>query len=151
MKGKIESVFREDWKMFQMALDQFVYSLNACKIFGEEHVANESEQEKMEAFTARFARLLDIYTQKILKGIDIVEGYGDGSLRDILNRCEKSGIIASASTVLQWRILRNEIAHDYIPTEQRRIFHETMKVAESFLHSISTTKVFLESTGLSLS
>jgi hypothetical protein len=97
----------------------------------------------MEAFTARFARVLDIYTQKILKTTDVLEGYGEGSLRDILGRCEKAGIIIDAQSILKWRILRNEIAHDYIPSEQRRIFFEVQDVADALMDSILVTESHL--------
>ena len=97
----------------------------------------------MEAYTARFARLLDIYTQKILKTIDILEGYGAGSLRDILNRSAKSGIISSEIDLLNWRILRNEIAHDYIPSEQRRIFFEVKQISSHLIHSIKISENYV--------
>lgn len=66
----------------------------------------------------------------------MLEGYGNGSLRDILNRSAKSGIISSEIEVLHWRVLRNEIAHDYIPSEQRRIFFEVMQISGKLLQSI---------------
>ena len=140
---KIIISFREDWSYFQLALKQFEYSMNACSSFNLEVEFSEPDLEKMEAYTARFARLLDIYTQKILKTIDILEGYGAGSLRDILNRSAKSGIISSEIDLLNWRILRNEIALDYIPSEQRRIFFEVKQISSHLIHSIKISENYV--------
>jgi hypothetical protein len=140
---KILISFREDWSYFQLALKQFEYSMNACASFNLEFEFSETDLEKMEAYAARFARLLDIYTQKILKTIDVLEGYGNGSLRDILNRSAKSGIISNEIDLLHWRILRNEIAHDYIPTEQRRIFFEVMQISSKLLQSIKISESYV--------
>ena len=140
---KILISFREDWSYFQLALKQFEYSIDACSNFSLEVEFSEPDLGKMEAYTARFARLLDIYTQKILKTIDILEGYGAGSLRDILNRSAKSGIISSEIDLLNWRILRNEIAHDYIPSEQRRIFFEVKQVSSQLIHSIKISENYV--------
>lgn len=137
---KVLISFREDWSYFQLALKQFEYSIDACSNFSLEVEFSEPDLEKVEAYTARFARLLDIYTQKILKTIDVLEGYGNGSLRDILNRSSKSGIISSEIDVLHWRILRNEIAHDYIPSEQRRIFFEVMQISSKLIDSIKISE-----------
>jgi len=140
---KILISFQEDWSYFQLALKQFEYSMNACSSFNLELEFSETDLEKMEALTARFARLLDIYTQKILKTIDVLEGYGNGSLRDLLNRSAKSGIISNEIDLLHWRILRNEIAHDYIPTEQRRIFFEVMQISSKLLHCIKISESYV--------
>jgi len=140
---KVLISFREDWSYFQLALKQFEYSVDACSNFRLEVEFSEPDLEKMEAYTARFARLLDIYTQKILKSIDILEGYGADSLRDILNRSAKSGIISSEIDLLIWRILRNEIAHNYIPSEQRRIFFEVMQISSKLIESVKISENYV--------
>lgn len=140
---KIISILTDDWSYLQLAIRQFTFSKQACDSFVSGGEYSETDLEKMEAFTARFARVLDIYTQKILKTTDVLEGYGEGSLRDILSRCEKAGIINDAQLILKWRILRNEIAHDYIPSEQRRIFFEVQDVADALINSILVTQSHL--------
>ncbi len=136
-----------EWHYLQMAVDQLVYSNNQLRNAEMHDSFGDEELIQMEAYTARYARVLDIYTQKILKTIDILEGYGDGSLRDILNRCEKSGIISNANKVLTWRILRNEIAHDYIPNQQRKVFFEVREHYAGLLDSIAKTRHHINSAG----
>ena len=130
-----------------MAKEQLDYSHLQLQNVSLEVDFSDEELVQMEAYTARFARVLDIYTQKILKTIDILEGYGDGSLRDILNRCEKAGIIGDANDVLSWRILRNEIAHDYIPSQQRKIFFEVRDRYSEIKNAINQTHSYLKQTG----
>lgn len=47
------------------------------------------------------------------------------------------------SILTEDRILRNEIAHDYIPSEQRRIFFEVQDVADALIESILVTQSHL--------
>jgi hypothetical protein len=140
-------LLNEEWSYFQMAEEQLDYSHLQLQNVSLEVDFSDEELVQMEAYTARFARVLDIYTQKILKTIDILEGYGDGSLRDILNRCEKAGIIGDANDVLSWRILRNEIAHDYIPSQQRKIFFEVRDRYSEIKNAINQTHSYLKQTG----
>jgi hypothetical protein len=146
MKNYIK-LLNEEWSYFLMAEEQLGYSHMQLQNLTVESDFSDEELVQMEAYTARFARVLDIYTQKILKTIDVLEGYGSGSLRDILNRCEKAGIINNANDVLSWRILRNEIAHDYIPSQQRKIFFEVRDRYIDIKNAVNQTRSHLKQTG----
>ncbi len=69
--------------------------------------------ERVEAFTSRFARTADLLVNKTLRTLDRYELEPSGSLLDVLQRAEKRGIIESAHELRLIKNLRNAIAHDY--------------------------------------
>ncbi len=75
--------------------------------------ATERQLESAEAFTGRFARSVDLLVNKVLRGLNRVELNPDGTLLDIINRAEKSGIIERADELREMKDVRNMIAHDY--------------------------------------
>ena len=144
ISNELHNLLKEEWVFLKLAIAQFNYSENICvHIVPGTTEFDDPTLEHMEAYTSRFARLLDIYIKKILKLADRLEGYGDGTMRDVLNRCAKSGMIEDAEKLMQWRIFRNEIAHDYVPTSQRTIFFEVRSISHELLSAISLTEQYL--------
>ena len=80
----------------------------------------------LDALTSRFARLADILTQKVFRALDAIELIDEGTLIDRLNRAEKRGIIESAAQWREIRLLKNQIAHDYVLSDLREIFSQTI-------------------------
>jgi uncharacterized protein YutE (UPF0331/DUF86 family) len=149
MKNDLLVLLKDDWALLKLAQSQFNYSEKLCAhIIAETSEFDDPTLEHMEAYTARYARLLDMYIQKILKLLDRLEGYGDGTLRDVLNRCAKAGMILDADKLMRWRIFRNEIAHDYLPTSQRTIFFEVKEISVELLESIALTEDYIIRNGL---
>ena len=72
------------------------------------------ELNQFEALCSRFARLSDIYTQKLLKPVLILLKEDLSLFLDRINFGEKAGFIASADNIKRIRTLRNNIAHDYL-------------------------------------
>src|SRR5690606_37286907 len=70
--------------------------------------------ETWESFAARFSRVVDIYTTKVLRAqvLEADPGF-DGAFKDLLLLAEKAGLIQSAELWLKLRSLRNIQAHDY--------------------------------------
>jgi len=87
---------------------------------------NDDQLEVWESFTARFARVVDIYTTKVLRAkvLDADPGF-DGVFKDLLLIAEKKRLIESAEIWLKLRSLRNIQAHDYTD-ETFSIFVESL-------------------------
>jgi uncharacterized protein YutE (UPF0331/DUF86 family) len=69
--------------------------------------------ESAEAFTTRFARVVDLLVNKVLRTLDRVELLPEGTLLDVVHRAEKRGFISDASLLREMKGVRNVIAHDY--------------------------------------
>lgn len=147
-KSNLQLLLKSEWEFLKLAIEQFHYSEKICAaIVADTTELDEPALEHMEAYTARFARLMDIYTQKILKLADRLDGYGAGTLRDVLNRCARSGMIEDADKLMQLRIFRNEIAHDYLPTSQRTIFFEVRIITPDLFAAIAATEQYFLKAG----
>jgi len=80
---------------------------------GDLHGVHGEQLESAEAFTTRFARVVDLLVNKVLRGIDRVELQPEGTLLDVVHRAEKRGFVTEASLLRELKSVRNVIAHDY--------------------------------------
>ena len=142
---KLQLLLKAEWQLLNEAKKMFLYSADVCSGY---NVAEKNHTmdvaDRMEAYTARFARLLDIYIQKILRIIDKIDLNEEGTLRDVINRAAKKGLLADADKLVQLKIYRNEIAHDYIPAHARNIFFEVREHQIFLLNCISITDKYVE-------
>ena len=74
---------------------------------------SESDLEKVEAFTSRFARVVDLLVHRILRAIDRFELNEPGTLIDVANRAESRELVKSVDWLRELKDIRNRIAHDY--------------------------------------
>lgn len=93
----------------------------------------EEELETWESFTARFARVVDIFLTKYIKlKVKSQDPAFDGTLMDYLNMAEKMGLISDSKRWLATRELRNIQAHDYTD-QQLSLFLQNVKIETEFL------------------
>ena len=117
---------KEELDYLVKAFDTFSYAYNNCKKIGIKIEYSYDELDKWEAYTARFSRISDIITQKIMNSIMILtEGYA-GSLIDKANFAEQNGLVNKAADFTKLRLLRNYIAHEYTKQNSNEIFEKVM-------------------------
>lgn len=96
------------------ASGHLLYSADACGgLSADMAVLSEEELCRVEAFTSRFARVVDLLTKRVLRALDHFELYDSGTLLDVANRAEKRGLIESVDWLRELKDTRNRIAHDY--------------------------------------
>ncbi len=133
--------FREQWGLTQKMVVVLRYSVECATPIVEQlenHPQLEISAEQsqiLEALTARFARLTDILTQKVLRAVDALELVDEGSLLDRFNRVEKRGI-ARAEELVRMRQLRNRIAHDYALSDLIQLHQEAFHQCDSLFKMI---------------
>ena len=91
----------------------------AISLVGE---LSEQELESFEALTSRFARLVDIASQKLFKTVFLILRETRGTIIDQAMLAERLKIIPSAETFLELRELRNLIAHEYVEESLMKLF-----------------------------
>ncbi|MGA3179061.1 MAG: HepT-like ribonuclease domain-containing protein [Verrucomicrobiota bacterium] len=84
--------------------------------------ATEKQLESVEAFTGRFARSVDLLVNKVLRSLDRMELYPEGTLLDSIHRAEKRGLVGGADELREMKDVRNMIAHDYAGAKAAEIF-----------------------------
>lgn len=98
----------------ERALGHLQYSADACaQIPAGSATPTEDELARIEAFTSRFARVVDLMSKRVLRAMDQFEMYEAGTLLDVANRAEKRGIIDSVDWLRELKDTRNRISHDY--------------------------------------
>jgi len=102
-----------------------------CKQISLVKELSENDLESFEALTARFARFVDISSQKILKTIFLLLGENPVTIIDQATFAEKLKIIPNAEVLLELRELRNLIAHEYTEEDLRRLFKSVLRKRKS--------------------
>jgi uncharacterized protein YutE (UPF0331/DUF86 family) len=102
----------------------------------------------MDALSSKFARVSDIYTQKVLKTLLFLLREDAPTFIDRVNLCEKLGIIPSAEELISIRDLRNTIAHEYLSEKLLEIYQETIRLSDCLLKSILETEKVLKERNL---
>jgi len=91
---------------------------------------------QLEALCARFGRLSDLMTQKLLRSMDSVRLEDEDSVLDRLNRAEKRGTIDSAAEWREIRELRNQIAYEYVIGDLRELFEALIRLTPVLLRTV---------------
>ena len=111
---------------------------------GNKKYWSDEEMESFEALTSRFVRLSDIIVQKVLRTLDILDLDDEETVRDRINRAEKKGIVESADLLVDVRVLRNEIAHEYKSEVIYSIFSQVLEHVPFLLESVENIKKYAE-------
>jgi hypothetical protein len=140
VKTKLVLLLHEELDLMDKAANIMDYSFQKCKEIGIKEEYSYDELDRFESLTSRFARLSDILIQKLFRVIDQLELESEGTVRDRINRAEKKEIIKSANNFVTIRVLRNQIAHEYIPEEIRGMFKKVLKYVPDLLDSVKRVK-----------
>ena len=65
-----------------------------------------------------------------------------GSVIDRINRAEKRELISSAAIFKEIRRLRNDITHEYTPTELEEMFKNVLRLTPSLMVSVEKVKAY---------
>lgn len=82
----------------------------------EATIAGDIGTDRLESFSAKFSRMQDTVTDKLLPQLLIAAGDIPMAAIDNLNRAERLGFISSSDSWLDMRRLRNRLVHEYIDT-----------------------------------
>ncbi len=111
------------------ALRHLEYSYNKIqKLPVDATQLDEESLETWESFSARFARVVDIFLTRYLRAYVLTNDPGfEGTLRDFVNQGEKLGVIEDARAWMSIRELRNITAHDYSENDLTQFFERLKK------------------------
>lgn len=142
MTDQMQLLLKNELQLLKDAREVLLYSYNKCNAIGIKGAYEPEELESFESFTGRFARLSDILIQKIFRLVDELDLDSQGTIRDRINRAEKKGLIASSDVFIEIRIIRNDIAHEYLPEAIRDIFEKVLMLTPDLLEGVERTIVY---------
>lgn len=126
------------------ALESFQYSFNQCSSIGIKDTYSFEELDKWEAFTARYGRISDILTQKILGSIMILTDGYNGSLIDKANFAVQHHFIERADDFIKLRLLRNYISHEYSKQNTNDVFEKVMEKYSVLVHLVEKVNTYCQ-------
>ncbi len=127
----------EQIALAEKAAQALWFSYQRCPEIGDEKDFSEVDWERWDALTARFARLVDILTQRVFRAIDVAEFIpADSTFIDRINRAEKRGYIRSALTWKEIREIRNQIVHEYTIQHILALLQDTYAHVPEILESV---------------
>lgn len=139
MTEKLKLLLISELKLLNDANEVLTYSFNKCSNIGIKESYQPEELESFESFTGRFARLSDILIQKIFRLIDELDLDTQGTVRDRINRAEKKELIVSSDVFIEIRMIRNEIAHEYLPEAIHDMFGKVLVLTPNLLDAVVRT------------
>jgi hypothetical protein len=129
-------------------LDEGLYWLNRsfsiCNKIGIKDEYSDEEFDSFETLTSRFARVCDIISHKVFRSIDAVEFEEGGTLLDIINRAQKRNLVDSIDEFRLLRDLRNQIVHEYVKYNLKKMFEISLKYTPVLFTIIERTKKYCE-------
>ena len=140
MSNDLFLLLYEEQALMESATDVLLHSYRQCKEMEIKQEYTYDELDKIEAFTSRFARLSDLLIQKIFRLIDRIDLEDTGTVRDRIYRAEKKGLIADADVFIEIRVLRNDIAHEYLPDAMREIYRKVLELSPHLMDSVQRVK-----------
>jgi uncharacterized protein YutE (UPF0331/DUF86 family) len=105
---------------------------------------SEETLEKLDAFTSRFARVVDLLVHRVLRAIDSFELNEPGTLIDSANRAEKRGLVPSVDFLRELKDMRNRIAHDYAGHQLPEIFAYCRDQFPAVADIVHRTQAYIE-------
>ena len=144
MTAQLNSLLEKELQILSDAKEVLVYSFTKCSKIGIKATYEPEELESFESLTGRFARLSDILIQKIFRLVDQLDLDFEGTVRDRINRAEKKELIASSDVFVQIRMLRNDIAHEYLPEAIQEIFIKVLELTPQLLDGVARTVKYCE-------
>ena len=139
MTDQRQKLLKNELKVLVDAREVLQYSFNKCSSIGIKESYEPEELESFESFTGRFARLSDILIQKIFRLVDELDLDTQGTIRDRINRAEKKELIVSSDVFVEIRMIRNDIAHEYLPEAIHEIFGKVLLLTPHLLDGIEQT------------
>jgi hypothetical protein len=133
-----------EWEMFEKSINTLELSRNKCsKLYLKKDYTFE-EEEAFDSLTSKYGRTSDLYTQKILRTTWMLLHEAFMPFIDMMNQCEKIGIINSSDALIEIRDLRNQVAHEYIPESVNSLVPEVLNMTCVLFENIDRTRTFLK-------
>jgi hypothetical protein len=140
----VQSVLRSNREVLDQAAPSFSKSLEKCRSLNLAGPRSFEVEESLDALTSKFARVSDIFTQKVLKSLVLLTREDAPTFVDRMNLCEKLGVISSAADLIEIRDLRNQIAHEYLSDNLTEIYGDCLTLSEKLLTEIQVAHPVIE-------
>lgn len=137
-----QKMLKAELRLMDDAVTILTYSYEKCRNIEIKADMSMDDRDSFEAFCNRYARTSDIFIQKLIKLIEILDLERAGSVRDSVDRAEKLGIIDHAEVLMDIRNLGFKIAHGCLPELDRDIWYSVLDYTPKLLTSYQNFKTY---------
>jgi hypothetical protein len=139
----IKELLEQNWQLLQNSLYTLNLSVEKVQNIMPKEDYTFEEMESFDSLTSKFGRASDIYTQKVIRTIWMLLHEPFEPFIDMMNRCEKMGLIKSSNDMIDIRDTRNQITHEYIPEAIQELVPEVISLAGKLEENINYTRDFV--------
>lgn len=122
-------------------------SYQKCRDISWDAELSLDDMDALEAFSARFSRLIYLLLQKVFRSIEELELTSGGTLLDVIHRFQKRGFDLDEDRLRQMRVLRNLIAHEYLEDHLTELFKEMLNYTPYLSHIVNQTIDYVQQKG----
>ena len=140
----VKDILKENFDSFEKSIKWLKRSYNRCLNIGIKNQYIDDEFDQFENLCSRYGRSIDIFINKVLRSIDIMELEDIGTNIDVVNRAEKRGLIDSVDEIIEMKALRNEIVHEYVESRLIEKFEKVMKFSRRIIKFYERTKEYIQ-------
>lgn len=120
------AVTRQALQKMKAAVSLVQASLNKLKPYNDHHTYSADEREPYDALSDRFIRAVEVSIKYFRSYERLQFAENSDTLRDLLNRMEKLGLITSVELWFRMRDVRNRIVHDYLPQDVKNMYDDVI-------------------------
>ncbi|MEW6380374.1 MAG: hypothetical protein AB1611_12310 [bacterium] len=123
-------------------------SIERFSPYDPEKLYTPPELEYYDSLSFRFEKSVELILG-FFKGLEIfINAKSSDTLRDRLLMMQKMGLIDDIGFWLEARLLRNKIAHVYLPEQLEDIYNEIVNKSRTIFESLGRIEKYLEDAGI---
>ena len=137
-------LLQTEWQLLGASIETLLRSVKKCSLIAVKAEYTFEEQESFDSLTSKFNRTSDLLTQKVLRTTWMLLHESFAPFIDMMNICEKMGVICSANQLIEIRDMRNQITHEYIPDALRDLVPGVIEMTQQLVENINCCDDFLK-------
>ncbi len=140
----VKDILKENFDSFEKSIKWLKRSYGRCKKIGIKEKYSDDEFDEFENLCSRYGRSIDIFINKVLRSIDLMELENIGTNIDVVNRAEKRCLIDSVDEIIEMKALRNEIVHEYVEKRLIEKFKKVLEFSEKIMKFYERTEKYIK-------
>jgi len=127
MNQQIDENLLEQIQKASKALSLLKDSFSKYQPFDLYKIYSPTDLESYDALALRFEKVVELFINQLFRTIEIhYFGLASTTIRDRLLVLQKTGFIDDINNWIDMRIIRNKIAHDYLPDQIKSIYEDIL-------------------------
>jgi hypothetical protein len=138
-----KDLISERFKELQRAIILLRASVKKFKPYRARKTYTPAEMEYYDSLSFRFEKTVELFLH-FFKGLEsFLFGKVSDTLRDRLFAMQKLNLIDTIDFWIEARLLRNKVAHDYLPEQLKDIYNEIHNKSKSIIKNIVKIEKYL--------